>query len=187
MLRPAFTLVCLLAGAALAEDDIKVSSEAVPGSDVAFNVVEATVDYPPAEIWAIVSRCADFSKTMPRIVKSAELSREGDENSAWTAKCQVTAHLPFPLPDLTSTTLATHQVEPAVRYVREWNLISGDYTILQGSWTLVAIAEGKKTQVTYRLRAKPKISLPSSWIASAQRGALKDVIAHLRETLKKPR
>ncbi len=186
MLRSTLVFLSLSAGGALA-DDITVTSEAVPDSDVPFNVVTAVVDAPPADIWAIVSKCADFSKTMPRIVKSAELSREGDENSAFTAKCQVTAHLPFPLPDLTSTTLATHKIEPGVKYVREWNLISGDYTVLQGSWTLIANEDGKKSNVTYRIRAKPKIALPTSWIASAQKGALKDIIVRLRENLKKPK
>lgn len=187
LIRVAIAAV-LVAGSAFAEEeDIKVSQQKFPDSDVPYNVVEGVIDAPPADAWAIISKCADYSKNMPRIVKSAELSRSGDENSVWTVKCQVTAHLPFPLSDLTGITQAIHKVEPGVKYSREWTLVSGDYDINHGSWTLVAIDDGKKTFATYKIRVKPKIALPTSWIASAQRSTLKDVILRLRENVKKPK
>ena len=182
-------IVALLVSAqALADnEDIKVSTEPFPDSDVPTNVVEGVIDAPAADVWAIVSKCADYAKNMPRIIKSTELARAGDEKTVWTAKCEVTADLPFPLSDLTSITLATNKVEAGVKYAREWNLISGDYYLNHGSWTLVAIDEGKRTQATYKLRVKPKINLPTSWMASAQKSAIKDVILRVREAVKKPK
>ncbi len=180
-------IVLLLAGLqALAEDDgIKVSQEKFPDSDVPTNVVEGIIDAPAADVWAVVSDCANYAKTMPRIVKSAELARAGDVKSVWTVKCQVTAHLPFPLSDLTGVTQATHKVDPGVKYSREWTLVSGDYDINHGSWTVVAIDEGKRSYVTYRIRVKPKVNLPTSWMVSAQKSAIKDVIYRMRENVKK--
>ena len=180
-------LASLAAGAALAEEDIKVSQQKFPDSDVPVNMVEAVVEAPAADVWAVVSRCADYSKTMPRIVKSKELSRTGDEARGGTVKCEVTAGLPFPLPDLTGITTAVHKVQPGVKYSREWTLVSGDYHLNHGSWTLLAIDGGRKTFVTYKIRVKPKIALPTALISSAQKGTLKDLILRLRETVKKPK
>ncbi len=185
VLSRVFLLALLAAFEASAEEDIKVSQLKVGDSDVPMNMVEGVVDAPPADVWAIVSRCADFAKNMPRIVKSTELSREGDEKVLWTNKCEVTADLPFPLSDLTGITQATNKVEAGVKYSREWTLISGDYHVNQGSWTLLAIDDGKKTFATYKIRVKPKISLPTSWMASAQKSTLKDVILRVREAVKR--
>ena len=186
-LRLCALLIGLVAGAAFADDEIKVSQLKFEDSDVPTNVAEGVIDAAPADVWAIVSRCADYSKNMPRIVKSVELSREGDETKQWTAKCQVTAHLPFPFSDLTGTTLATHKVEPGVRYSREWNLVSGDYDINHGSWTVEPLEGGKKSYVTYKIRVKPKINLPTSWIASAQKSAIKEVVVRVREAVARPK
>jgi ribosome-associated toxin RatA of RatAB toxin-antitoxin module len=184
---PALLLLLAAIPAFADDEEIKVSQEKFPNSDIPTNVVEGVVNAPPAEVWAFVSSCANYSKTMPRIVKSAELSRAGDEKSLYTVKCQVTAGLPFPLSDLTGITQATHKVDPGVKYSREWTLVSGDYHINHGSWTLVGIDEGKKTQVTYKIRVQPKVNLPTSWMVSAQKSAIKDVILRMRENVKKPK
>lgn len=185
MSRLALCFLLLSSAAARAEEeDIKVSSEKVAGSDVPYNVAEAVIDVPAANVWKVISNCGNYSKTMPRIVKSTELARDGDENAGQTVKCEVTVHLPFPMSDLTGVTLAKHTIAPGVKYTREWNLVSGDYHINTGSWTLVAIDDGKRTRATYRLRVQPKISLPTSWVAAAQKSSLKDLMLRLRESSK---
>ncbi len=185
--RQTFLVALLLATSAFADDDdIKVSQQKFPDSDVPFNVVEGVVNAPPEDVWAVVSKCNNYAKTMPRILKSKELSREGDEATTWKAKCEVTADLPFPLSDLTGITIATHKVEAGGKYSREWTLLSGDYDINHGAWIIQGIDDNKKSYVTYKIRVKPKIALPTSWIASAQKSAIKDVILRMRETVKKP-
>ena len=177
-------LIC--SGPARADaEGIKMWSEKVTGSEIPFTVVEAVIEAPSSSVWAVVSHCADFSKTMPRIVASKELTRTGDENSAFTTTCEVTADLPFPLADLTSINKAVHSVEPNVKYTRRWTLVSGDYDINEGSWTLVAL-DPKKTKATYRLRAKPKLPLPDSFIATAQAQTMPDVMKKLRITTRVP-
>ncbi len=185
LFRSAALALVLVAVSARADDDgVKVASEKVAGSDVPVNVAEGVIDAPAADVWKVVSTCANYAKTMPRIVKSKELAREGDEASVWKVKCEITVGLPFPLSNLTGVTQATHTVEKDVKYVRAWTLVSGDYHMNTGSWTLVAIDGGKRTKATYRIQVNPKVALPTSWMASAQRNSLKDVIVRLRETSK---
>ena len=184
-------LVALLSAApAAAGDDpsIKVWTDKVAGSDIPYASVEAVIDAPPAVVWEIVSRCNNYEKNMPRVAEAKELAREGDESSSFTTTCRVVADLPFPLGDLTSISKAVHTVEPGVKYVRKWSFVSGDYIMNEGSWTLVAVDDGKKTRATYRLRAKPKLALPDSMLASFQQQTLPDVIKKLRATTstKKP-
>jgi ribosome-associated toxin RatA of RatAB toxin-antitoxin module len=175
------TLCCALAAPARASDDgIKVWTEPVAGSDTPTAVVEATIDARPAVLWPLISRCAEYKNRMPRIASSRELSRTGDENAAFTTTCEVTADLPFPLSDLTSLSRADHVVQPDVRYVRSWKMISGDYDLNEGSWTLVAIDGGARTRVTYRLRARPRVPLPDAVLRQVQSGTLPDMMRNLR-------
>ncbi len=177
--------VAVAAGPVAAGDDgIILKSEAVAGSDVGFNIVEGVIDAPPDAVWALVSRCADYTKNMPRIAASQELSRKGDALS-FTTICQVTADLPFPFSDLTSVSKAVHTVVPGSKYLRQWTFVSGDYDINEGSWTLTALDDGKKTRATYRLRVKPKMPLPDGMVASFSKDNMPNVIRSLRANLAK--
>jgi ribosome-associated toxin RatA of RatAB toxin-antitoxin module len=176
----ALLLAVLSSSAHAGDDGIKVWTEPVAGSDTPTAIVEATVDVAPAVVWSIISRCADYKNRMPRIAASKELSRSGDDNKAFSTTCEVTADLPFPLSDLTSVNRAEHTVEPGVRYVRSWKMISGDYDLNEGSWTLVATDGGAHTKVTYRLRAKPRVPLPDAILRQIQFGTLPDMMRNLR-------
>jgi hypothetical protein len=174
--------VCFVASAAWA-DDVKVVVEKVPGSDTPVNVAELVIDAPAEAIWKIVSRCADYPTTMVKIAAAKELKRYGDEK-VFTTVCQVTADLPFPLPDLTSVSKAVHNVEPGVKYTRTWTFVSGDYEINEGSWTLVVL-DDQKTRVTYRLRARPKLAVPEGLLAVFTKDTLPAVMKNLQEKTKK--
>ena len=178
---------CVWSSTAFAADDgIKIWIEPVPGSDVPFTVVEAEIEAMPASVWNIISHCANFTRSMPRIIASKEISRSGDESTSFVTTCEVTADLPFPLPDLTCINRAVNTVESSLKYTRKWTLLSGDYDINEGSWTLVSMDGGKKTKATYRLRAKPKLPLPDSFIANAQQHTMPDVMKKLRQTTRAP-
>jgi ribosome-associated toxin RatA of RatAB toxin-antitoxin module len=145
-------------------------------------VAEGVVAASPAQVWALVSRCADYVKNMPSIAASKELSRSGDESSQFTAVCEVTADVPFPFSDLTSVSRATMTVDAkSGGYQRSWTLIRGDYDVNDGSWSLVPLDGGAKTKVTYRIHVKPKTSLPDSVIQAAQASRLPEVIQYLRD------
>lgn len=168
------------AGAAVADDEVKVVVEKVAGSETPVNVAEIVIDAPAEDIWKIITHCADYPKTMTKIAAAEELKREGDEATTFTTLCKVTADLPFPLPDLVSVSKAVHTVEPGVKYVRKWTFVSGDYEVNEGSWTLVVL-EPAKTKVTYRLRARPKLAVPEGLLAGFTKDTLPGVLKNLRE------
>jgi ribosome-associated toxin RatA of RatAB toxin-antitoxin module len=168
-------------GAASAAGDIKTWTEPETGGAPTY-CAEGVVDAPPAAVWKLVSNCADYVKNMPSIVASVELSREGDESTRFTTVCEVTADVPFPFSDLTSVSRATMTVDAkSGSYAREWTLIRGDYEVNDGSWKLVPVDGGAKTQVTYRIHVKPKLALPDSLIRSTQETRLPQVIQRLRD------
>jgi ribosome-associated toxin RatA of RatAB toxin-antitoxin module len=184
--RPIAALAPLLAvfccgAAALAADDIKTWTEPETAGAPTY-CAEGVVDAPPAAVWALVSRCADYVKNMPSISASKELSREGDEQTKFTTICEVAAHVPFPFSDLVSVSRATLTVDAkSGSYTREWTLIRGDYEVNEGSWRLVPVDGGAKTKVTYRIHVKPKLALPDSMIRRTQETRLPQVIQYLRD------
>jgi len=182
---PILALALLLAAAGAravdAPGEIKTWTEPETGGAPTY-VAEGIVAAPPARVWALVSKCADYTKNMPSIVASKELSRSGDESSQFTTVCEVTADVPFPFSDFTSVSRATLTVDAkSGSYTRTWTLLSGDYEVNDGSWSLVPVDGGKKTKVTYRIHVKPKSSLPDSVIRSAQESRLPQVIQLLRD------
>jgi len=179
-LAPLLAVFCCGA-AALAADDIKTWIEPVRAGAPTY-CAEGVVDAPPAAVWALVSRCADYVKNMPSISASKELSREGDEQTKFTTVCEVAADIPFPFSDLVSVSRATLTVDAkSGSYTREWTLIRGDYEVNDGSWRLVPVDGGAKTKVTYRIHVKPKLALPDSMIRKTQETRLPQVIQYLRD------
>src|SRR5262245_49698304 len=119
---PALALLLAFCSAAHASatDDIKTWTEPETGGAPTY-CAEAVVNAPPARVWALVSKCADYVKNMPSIAASKELSREGDEHTKFTTVCEVVADVPFPFSDLTSVSRATLTVDaPSGSYTREW-------------------------------------------------------------------
>jgi len=167
--------------AAAAAGEIKTWTEPETGGAPTY-CAEGVIDAPPAEVWKLVSKCADYVKNMPSISASKELSREGDESTKFTTVCEVTADVPFPFSDLTSVSRATLTVDAkSGNYAREWTLIRGDYEVNEGSWRLVPVDGGAKTKVTYRIHVKPKLALPDSMIRRTQETRLPQVIQYLRD------
>jgi len=177
----ALLLATSLGRAAAAAGDIETRTEPATGGAPTY-VAEGIVDAPPAEVWKLVSKCADYVKNMPSIAASRELSREGDERAVFSAVCEVTADVPFPFSDLTSVSRATMTVDAASgSYTRAWKLLRGDYAVNDGSWQLVPVDGGAKTKVTYRIHVKPNLPLPESLIARSQETTLPQVIQYLRD------
>lgn len=134
---------------------------------------EALLTAPAERLWAIIDRCADYKDTMVSILASQELWREGDKR-----RCDITADMPFPLPNLRGTTEAINIIDPGKRWHRSWHLIAGDYVKNSGSWTLTRV-DAQRTHVVYVLAAKPKIAIP----AFATRIGQQQVIPALFEKL----
>lgn len=186
-LRTLPVLVVSLAGATAYADDteariaageVVVVSRNVPGCDLPEATVHAVIDAPPAAVWKIIDDCANYKKTMVRIIESKELSRNGN-----VTQCQVTVEMPMPISNLTSVAEAT-SVQNGATYKRTWKLVRGDYKRNEGSWTISPYdAEGKRSRIVYRVLADPNISVPNFIIKKAQAKALPDMIEKIRSRL----
>ncbi|MBM4343739.1 MAG: SRPBCC family protein [Deltaproteobacteria bacterium] len=161
----------------LAAGEILVSTRDV-GADLPEATVQAVIDAPPATVWKIVDDCANYKKTMPRIVDSKVHSRNGS-----VAVCEVKFDMPAPFSDLVSVTEATSTAGPP-QWKRVWKFLRGDYKRNEGSWTLSAFdAEGKRTRAVYRVLAIPNSTIPNFMIRKAQEGALPDVMKRVRRAV----
>src|SRR5687768_14802652 len=78
----------------LAKGDVVVTTQKQAGTDIPIATAKAVVDAAPEKVWAIVSNCARYKESMPSIVSSKMLSKEGN-----IVMCRVVADLPFPFDD----------------------------------------------------------------------------------------
>jgi len=146
----------------------------VPNSTTPKIVVRAHLAEPPRKVWAIVSDCSKYASRMPRVAKSRLVSKVGNKHT-----CEVTLSLPFPLSNLTAVTEAVHQ-ESERKMSRRWKLVSGDYSVNDGSWEVEAAdPEGKTSLVTYSVHAEPNTAVPDFLRAQAQKKALPELIARV--------
>lgn len=134
---------------------------------------------PPERVWALIDDVSGYSRFMPRVKRSRELSRVGD-----VIEAESTIEMPFPLKNLSAVTRGVHTVVPGERWVRAWQLLRGDYVRNEGSWTLVPFpGRDGATLVTYRLAVQLKVPLPGKIQQAAQQKTLPQVIEALRKAV----
>lgn len=156
---------------------ILVRTKDVDGFDIPKVTVEAVINASPEKVWALIDKCEDYEKTMVGLSMAKEISRKGDK-----IKCKTTADLPWPLDDLTATTLATHTVIPGKRWQRAWKLVEGDFEFNYGSWVLKHFKDDpNRTHVVYKVHVKPKTAVPDSVKSMAAKSTLPDLIKHIRK------
>ena len=143
---------------ALAERELLVQRrEPTGGKGVAFRVLRV-LEPPVARVWPVVRDCALFEEFMPRVRESA-----GAEDPAI---CSVVIDS-APVGALRTTVRS--EVEPVGDgWRRRWELVEGDYDHNRGSWTVVPWSGGGSL-VVYEVDAEPRVPLPSSVLALAQR------------------
>ena len=168
--------------AGLSAGKIYVNAYKVRGTEAPEMRITAVINAPPARIWPLVSNCNQFSRTMPRILKGRILSLKGNKMI-----CRVTVDVPFPLSDLTSTTLNTiTKREGQGYYARHWKLISGDYTRNRGSYIISRFNNNpKRSLVRYNVFVIPTTSVPTWLRAMAQKKSLPGMINKLRKIAKR--
>lgn len=159
--------------------EVIVSLEPVPGSVAPRIVVLAIVDAAPEKVWPHLSNPATHEQFMPRVKRSEELWRDGDEN-----RMRTTIDMPFPLKNLTATTKGKHTVVPGERWERAWKLETGDYLSNEGSWVLTPFGVGK-TLVRYAAIVHPKVPIPKMIQSVVQEKAMPKMIEALRERVAK--
>ncbi len=88
--------------------------------------------------------------------------------------------------DLEAVTEAIHVEEPGKLYSRTWKLVSGDFDLNNGSWTLKPFkGDPNRTLAVYQIHVKPRISIPDAVRDMAQESTLPDLFKHLRSQLEK--
>ena len=163
----------------LDEGEILIATKPITGSSLPEVTAQAVIDTPPEKLWNIIQDCGNYQKTMSRVVRSKEISRQGGK-----VVCEVEIGLPFPLSNMTSINEATHIAGPP-KWSRTWHLISGDYEVNNGSWTLSAWnGNPSRTLAVYKLHAIPKTSVPDAILRAGQKKALPAMIEHLRKITK---
>ena len=153
--------------------EVIIDTIPVKGSDMPKLQATAYIKASPDKLWALISECNNYTKTMKGLKFAKELSRKNGK-----IRCKTIADLPWPLSDLTAVTEAKHDVQPGKFYRRSWKLVSGDFTANTGSWTLTPRKEG--TLAVYNIHVEPTTSMPDNVISSVQEGALPDLFDHLR-------
>lgn len=167
--------------ARLAKGEILIDTAPAPQSDTPFYVARGVVEAPPARVWAIVADCGRYRETMVRVAASTLVSR----NDAATV-CRLQMAMPFPLPNLTAVTRATHRAEGG-RFTREWQLVEGDFALHEGSWVLEPFeGDSNRTLVTHRARVRPKLPVPEMLLAGSKKETLKETLENLRRQLASP-
>jgi len=189
MQRATALLLLVLPGVAAAGDEprldrgeVVVESHAVRGSDYQEIVARGVIDAPPTRVWKLLTHCARFRRTLPRILASKELSRRADGDVVRVV-CQITADMPWPYSDLTEVTEARLTVKDGV-FRRSWRLIRGDYKENRGSWELRPFRGDRRTLLTYRA-----IVVPTSWVPgwirrAAQRRTLPQMYRRFRDLVR---
>ena len=168
--------------AGLSAGKIYVNAYKVKGTEAPEMRITAVINAPPARVWELVSNCNQFSRTMPRILKGRILSHKGNKMI-----CRVTVDVPFPLSDLTSTTLNTIvKRQREGYYARHWKLISGDYTRNRGSYIVSRFNNNpRRSLVRYIVFVIPKTNVPTWLRAMAQKKSLPGMINKLRKIAKR--
>lgn len=160
----------------IAGGEVVIQTRRVAGAELPEATVHAVIDAPPAKVWAIISDCARYKRTMPRIKDSKQLSQSGNKTV-----CEVTVDMPFPLSNLTSVSEATHVVGPPT-WERKWHMLRGDFARNEGAWILSSFnPEGTRTRVLYRVLAEPNTSIPNAIIRKAQQSSLPNMIESIRK------
>lgn len=163
----------------LAAGEILVDPVAVAGSEMPGVKMEAVIDAPPASVWRLIDRCADYTQNMPRIAEAEELSRHGA-----TVRCRIVLETLWPMKNVSALTRAEHTRKDGA-YRRQWTLESGDYDKNDGSWTIEPFDAGAtRSRVTYEVHAILKSSVPGFIRDYARKKGLPALIVRMRERVK---
>jgi hypothetical protein len=163
----------------LESGEVVITTRAIAGTNLPEVTAKGIFEAPPERLWAILQDCGNYKKTMQRVVRSKEISRDGAK-----VICETEIGLPFPLSNLVGVTESTHVLGPPA-WSRTWHLLRGDYEVNEGSWTLTRYGDdAKRTLVVYRVHAIPKSAVPDAIIRRGQHTAIPDLFNHLREITK---
>jgi ribosome-associated toxin RatA of RatAB toxin-antitoxin module len=159
----------------------KVLVETVPvaGSDYPLFRGYGYVDATPQEVWSVVEDCANYDKNLARIASSRLVSRAGSK-----VRCETVVNFPAPFKNARVLTESVHEELSGSRFMRTWQMVSGDFDINKGKWTILPFDEsGKASLVVYETHADPQAPIPAAIVKLAQRRALPNLFEKLRQSV----
>jgi ribosome-associated toxin RatA of RatAB toxin-antitoxin module len=165
--------------AEMLEGEVYVHTRTIKGSDMPKLMAEGVIKAAPAELWKVISDCANFSKTMPSIESSRVLGYVKGKK-----RCELVVDLPWPISDLRSVVDVTLTENKDGSFVRSWTLVEGDYHKNQGEWKLLPRPDGY-TLLKYQVHVEPKVSIPDFIKRAAQKSKLPDMFENLRDVMQK--
>ena len=160
---------------------VTVTSKAIAGSTLPQWTVRAVVPAPASAVWNVVDDCANYKRSMPRVVASRVVSR-----TPTRVVCHTTVGMPFPFSNLQSESEGLVAVT-AGRWQRDFRHLTGDFVKNDGSWTLTPTgADGQHTQVVYVLHSIPAISVPDALIRRGQESAMHELMRNVARLARQP-
>lgn len=136
-------------------------------------------DNDPDALWGIIDNCSEYKNNLLSISRSKETYRKDN-----IRHCKITVDLPFPLPNLSSTTEATNTVVPGIMWKRTWKLLKGDYEHNSGSWVLYPYGDDDEyTLAIYTIQAVPNIFVPQGLVDYMRKRNIPKLYKKLRQLI----
>jgi len=164
--------------AEMLEGEVYVRVVDIPKSPMPKIIAEGIIKTAPKSLWAVISDCENFKKTMPNIKHSKHLGFVKG-----LKRCELIVDLPFPLSNLRSVVDVKLQESDKV-FTRVWHLVEGDYHKNDGEWKLTARPDGY-THLRYTVHVEPKISVPDFIQRAAQKSKIPGVFENFTDLMKR--
>ena len=163
--------------AEMLDGEVYVKTIDLPQSPMPKIVAEGIIKVAPKDLWAVISDCENFKKTMPSIEHSKHLGFVRG-----LKRCELIVDLPFPLGQLRSV-VDVKLEETDKSFTRAWKLVEGDYLKNDGEWRLTARADGY-THLRYTVHVEPKISVPDFIQRIIQKSKVPGIFENFTELMK---
>lgn len=182
-LLPVLTLTGVQAHATecpLTVGEYRIKNRAMPGTGIPQVSVVGVMEAPPDKVWRIIDDCNSYRRSMPRVIRSKELSRSGGK-----VVCQTEVEMPFPFSNLHSESESVSVMEPG-KWSRSFHQARGDYAKNEGSWQLTPCgAADEHTRVDYVVHAIVRTAVPDALVRSGMKSAMGDLYKKLNQLAKR--
>lgn len=160
--------------------EYRIKNKAMPGTGIPQITVMGVMEAPPDKVWRIIDDCNGYRRSMPRIIRSKELSRTGGR-----VICQTEVEMPFPFSNLHSESESMSTVAEG-KWSRSFHQTRGDYAKNEGAWQLTPCGDGDQhTRVEYVVHAVIRTAVPDALVRSGMKSAMGDLYKKINQLAKR--
>jgi hypothetical protein len=164
----------------LAVGEYRIKNKAMPGTGIPQVSVVGVMEASPEKVWRIIDDCNGYRRSMPRVIRSKELSRSGGK-----VICQTEVEMPFPFSNLHSEAESISVIGPG-DWSRTFRQTRGDYAKSEGSWHLTPCgAANEHTRVDYVVHAIVRTAVPDALVRSGMKSAMGDLYKKINQLAKR--